>query len=335
MTTAGRAGGQIPVHILTGFLGSGKTTLLRRLLEDEDFKDTAVLINEFGEAGLDHLIAREVSEDVLLLDSGCLCCSVGDDLASTFLDLLDMRREGEAEFERVVIETSGLADPGPIIQLVMTDARIRKHFRMGRVIAAVDGINGSETLERYLEAQHQIGLADAVIVTKQDIVPSDRVESIWRQVSALNGALTLIERDEISEILIEEKAEETPALRPATHLHHETGNHHVHGHSEGVASFVVSLPERIDRTRFVHWLQLLLQARGKSILRVKGLLSLDNEERPYVLQAVQTIVFPLTHLEHWPEGEPRAQLVFICKEITKAAIERSLREHVIGHNASA
>ncbi len=323
MSKDDHSGGPLPVHIITGFLGCGKTTLLRDLLQTSEFANTAVLINEFGEVGLDHLIAREVSEDVLLLDSGCLCCSAGDDLGSTLLELLDLRRAGEAEFERVVIETSGLADPGPIVTLVMTDPGIGLHFRMGKVVAAVDGINGAETLQTYGEAQHQVGLSDAVILTKEDLIPSERIAALKGIVTTMNPMVSLIDRPGLQAFL----TEGGPAQRqlpPGDHHHAQD-----HKHTAGITSFVVTTADPVDLDRFIRWLELLLKARGKSILRVKGLLAVTGESRPRVLQAVQTIVYPLEKLESWPDADCRTQLTFIGKDITGSAIETSLREHAI------
>lgn len=328
MSDDDRPNRRLPVHIITGFLGSGKTTLLRDLLQKPEFANTAVLINEFGEVGLDHLIAREVSEDVLLLDSGCLCCTAGDDLGATLLDLLDLRRAGEAEFDRVVIETSGLADPGPIVTLVMTDPGIGRHFRMGQLIAAVDGVNGAETLQLYAEAQHQIGLSDAVIITKDDLIPSERLAALAHIVRAMNPTASLIDRPGLEDVLA--GAGLTPRRLPATDAHHDH-DAHAHAHTAGITSFVVTTGDTIDLDRFIRWLELLLRARGKSILRVKGLVAVAGETRPRVVQAVQTIVYPLDSLERWPDADRRTKLVFIGKDITASAIEKSFREHAISH----
>ncbi len=325
MNAANHPGSLLPVNIITGFLGSGKTTLLRYLLEDPDFENTAVLINEFGEVGLDHLIAREVSEDVLLLDSGCLCCSAGEDLGSTLLELLDLRRSGEAEFDRVVIETSGLADPGPIVRLLMTDPGLGRHFRMGQVVAAVDGINGAETIGAYPEAQQQIGMSDAVLITKVDLIPEERLAALQGVVRTMNPMVELIDRSGLKTFFSGTVPSDRRPTVTDAHDHH----HHDHAHTADVISFVVTIAEDVNLKRFIRWLELLLTARGKSILRVKGLLAVAGEERPRVVQAVQTIVFPLDSLGCWPDADRRTRLVFIGKDITAAAIERSLRKHAI------
>lgn len=317
---------RLPVHIITGFLGSGKTTLLRDLLQAPELENTAVLINEFGEVGLDHLIAREVSEDVLLLDAGCLCCSAGDDLGATLQDLLDLRRAGEADFERVVIETSGLADPGPIVTLVMTDPGIGRHFRMGQIVATVDGINGGETLQSYAEAQHQIGLSDAILITKEDLIPPERLAALEGLAKTINPMAFLIDRSGLRDVLTGTGPTQRQLPGAETHHHRAASDH---AHTAGITSFVVTTADPVDPDRFIHWLELLLKARGKSILRVKGLLAVAGETRPRVLQAVQTIVYPLDSLESWPDADHRTRLVFIGKDITASAIETSLRQHAI------
>lgn len=336
MSDFGSPRARIPVHIITGFLGSGKTTLLRRLLSEPGFADTAVLINEFGEVGLDHLIAREVSEDVLLLDSGCLCCSAGEDLASTLFDLLDLRQAGEAAFDRVVIETSGLADPGPMVELIMANGAISSRFRMGRVITAVDGINGGETIEKYREAQQQLGLSDAAIITKEDIVPLDHLTALRARIAGHNEIVKFIVREDVCPYL-SSNADRSFHNSHTHHAHEHHGHaqphshhHHHESHTQGVSSFVVRPKGDIDIERFVRWLELLLQARGKSILRVKGLLKVAGEDRPRVLQAVQTMVYPLTSLDRWPDDQHETTIVFIGSDISRSAIERSLCEHGIG-----
>ena len=337
MTSAPQNDTRLPVHVITGFLGSGKTTLLRDILKDPAFENTAVLINEFGEVGLDHLIAREVSEDVLLLDSGCLCCSAGDDLGSSLLDLLDLRRAGEADFERIVIETSGLADPGPIARLVMTDPGTGRHFRMGNVVTVIDGVNGDVTVQTYAEAQHQIAMSDAVLLSKEDLVPQDRLTRLGNAALGLNPVARLIDRAGLRDILL--GAADGPQTAPQPDTAGTTSGHshdhahaHDHAHTPGMTSFVVAIKEPVDLQRFIRWLELLLKARGDTILRVKGLLAVSGETRPRVLQAVQTMVYPLDALNAWPDGsDGQTQIVVIGRHISAAPIERSLKRHVTGH----
>lgn len=317
----------IPVYVLTGFLGSGKTTLLGRLLARPEFADTAVLINEFGEVGLDHLIAREVTEDVVLLDSGCLCCSAGDDLASTLLELYHLRqRGGGPAFTRVVIETSGLADPAPVLQLIMTDRRLNTIFEAGPVLAVVDAINGAENIARFAEARHQLGMADTVVISKADLAPPDLVTVLERQIKSINSQAVIVDTEATPDPFgFSDRKRDRPH---ATHTHNHSGHPH-HEHSADIGSFVVEFDTDVDWPRFVKWLELLLLARGKSILRVKGLLALSGEDRPIVLQAVQTMVYPPQFLPRWPDDIRRSQIVFIARDLSTEAIETSLAKHVL------
>ncbi|MAN78028.1 MAG: GTP-binding protein [Rhizobiales bacterium] len=317
----------IPVYVLTGFLGSGKTTLLAKLLARPEFADTAVLINEFGEVGLDHLIAREVSEDVVLLDSGCLCCSAGDDLASTLLELYHLRHQADAPaFNRVVIETSGLADPGPVLTLVMTDRRLNTIFEAGPVLTVIDAINGAENITRFPEAEHQLGLADTVVISKTDLVPPDLVTMLEQQIKAINAHAVLVDSETTRDPF---RYFDGPRALPDTPVPHGHDEHPHHDHSGDIGSFVVQIEDDVDWPRFVTWLELLLSARGKSILRVKGLLAVHGEHRPLVLQAVQTMVYPPQFLPRWPADVRASQIVFIARDLTAAAIETSLRKHVL------
>lgn len=185
--------GRVPIHVLTGFLGSGKTTLLRHLLADPGLADTAVVINEFGEVGLDHLLVREVAEDVVLLSSGCLCCSVRDDLVSTLAELNGLMRAGEIPaFARVVVETTGLADPAPIMQAILSETTLLPWFRLGQVITTVDAVNGEQTLARHREARQQLATADRLILTKTDLVGEFEGDALGDKLRAMNPSAGLL-----------------------------------------------------------------------------------------------------------------------------------------------
>lgn len=314
---------RIPVHVLTGFLGSGKTTLLAHLLGDPGLADTAVVINEFGEVGLDHLLVREVSGDAVLLSSGCLCCAMRDDLVSTLADLSAIVRRGEAApFRRVVVETSGLADPAPIMHAVMSDLQLRRDYRAGSIVATVDGVSGANSIGRFTEAVQQVGLADCVIITKSDLVEPWRLDALELDVAKINPSVRRLTSSRQS----------TPAA--ATIFDCEEGREprflyaadtSVAGrHSQGIASFTVGVERAVDWPAFVDWLELLLAGRGQSILRVKGLLSVAGDPRPVVIHGVQHVVYPPEYLPRWPEGMPRGWLVFIARDLTRGAIEKSL-----------
>ena len=313
---------RIPVHVLTGFLGSGKTTVLRHLLGEPDFADTAVVINEFGEVGLDHLLVREVSEDAVLLSSGCLCCAVRDDLVSTLADMLAMAQRGDvAPFRRLVVETTGLADPAPIIQAVMSDLRLRRGYRAGKIVSTVDGIGGAGTIARFAAAVQQVVLADRVVVTKSDLSEPWRLDALRNDIDAINPMV----RQLVSSKAKMPRAGEIFDDADDRRLQHLRLDVPLRGkHSAGVETFVVQVDAPVDWPSFVDWLELLLISRGQSILRVKGLLSVEGDPRPVVIHGVQHVVYPPEYLPRWPEGTPTGWLVFIARDVSRSAIENAL-----------
>jgi G3E family GTPase len=320
--TAQAADERIAVHVLTGFLGSGKTTFLRRLLADPDMVDTAVVINEFGEVGLDHLLVREISEDAVLLPSGCLCCAVRDDLVSTLADLHAMVTRGQSPpFRRLVVETTGLADPAPIVQAVMSDLRLRRAYRPGSIIVAVDAVSGSHSIGNFTEAKQQVALADCVIVTKTDLVEPWQLERLALDIARVNPAVRRLSSSKAASPSADEVLEQ-PADWNSGHaavMDARTGRH-----GAGIETFTIDMAEPVSWPAFVEWLELLLASRGQSILRVKGLLRVAGEDRPVVIQGVQHVVYPPEYLSEWPDGDPSGWLVFIARDLTPTAILNSL-----------
>jgi len=330
-----KADGRVPIHVLTGFLGSGKTTLLRHVLADNHLADTAVVINEFGEVGLDHLLVREVAEDVVLLSSGCLCCSVRDDLVSTLAELHGLMRVGEIPaFARVVVETTGMADPAPIMQAILSEQRLIPWFRMGQVITTVDAVNGEQTLTRHREARQQLACADRVILTKADLIDEPECTALLDKLRAKNTSASLkVSRKKqlpAAEILEEVDAQwrrpipaplasdDDPIRAPAIP--------HAPGHDEAIKTFTVQLQQPVEWASFVDWLELLLASRGDAILRVKGLLAVSDDDRPVVVQGVQHVLYPIERLPAWPDDSARpGWIVFIARDLTQRAIENSLR----------
>lgn len=318
----------IPVHVLTGFLGSGKTTLLRHVLSDPALHDTAVVINEFGEVGLDHLLVRQVAEDVVLLGSGCLCCTVRDDLVSTLANLRALAAEGEIpRFRRLAIETTGLADPVPIAAAVLSEGRLTPHYRLGRIVTTVDALCGSLTLEAHSTAAVQVAVANRIVLTKTDLADKDGLDTLQQRLSALNGSAMIVPSapdrmpasDQLFGGLWENDAEQI--LRRSS----VTGTLHS-GHTHGITSFTTAFDEPVRWPDFIEWLDLLLMSRGDSILRVKGLLAVEGDESPRVIQGVQHVVYPAETLATWPDHPGRSWLVFIARDLTQSAVERSLRE---------
>ncbi|BCH30783.1 ATP-binding protein [Mesorhizobium sp. L-8-10] len=314
---------RIPVHVLTGFLGSGKTTFLRHLLCTPDLADTAVVINEFGEVGLDHLLVREVSEDVVLLSSGCLCCAVRDDLVSTLADLSAMAGRGEvAPFRRVVVETTGLADPAPIMHAVMADLQLRRAYKAGSIVTTVDGVSGAHSLGGFAEAAQQVALADHIVITKSDLVEPWRIDALGLDLAKVNPSVQPLTSSRgampgAAEIFAN-------AANRAPRYFDADGLPTAGKHSDGIETFTVEVTQEVDWPAFVEWLELLLASRGQSILRVKGLLPVRGDPRPVVIHGVQHVVYPPEYLPRWPDGAPRGWLVFIARNLTRTAIENAL-----------
>lgn len=339
--TPGRESARTPVHILTGFLGSGKTTLLRHLLSDPALHDTAVVINEFGEVGLDHLLVRKVAEDVVLLGSGCVCCTVRDDLVSTLANLHGLAAEGDIPgFSRLIIETTGLADPVPISEAVLSEPRLTRSYRLGTVVTTVDAVAGAATLTGHETAAIQVAVSDHILLTKTDMVDADLRDSLHRQIRKLNETapvgFSALQRMPAADVLFKP---ETPALNvlPASgHVRVSSDQHHNHeGNGEGkpghadnhaISTFTVTFEPSVHWADFVDWIELLLGARGDSVLRVKGLLAVTGDDKPRVVQGVQHVLYPADRLDAWPGQPGRSWLVFIARNLTKSAIERSLRE---------
>lgn len=316
-----RWAGPVTVNLLTGFLGSGKTSLLKRLLRQPDLRDTAVLINEFGEVGLDHLLVEEVDEEVVLLKSGCVCCTVRGDLRDGLARLHGRMARGEVPpFDRVVVETTGLADPVPVVASFSADPALRYHFRLGNVVTVVDAPNGTANLERFEEAQKQAALADRLVISKTDLAPLEAVDALAARLAALNPTASLhrgSENDPAPPALLLDGRHEAASLELTSDAHE--------GHGHGLSTFCLTAEAPLDWAMFGLWLSMLLNRHGASILRVKGLLQVRGVERPVVIQGVQHLVHKPDHLDAWPDDRPSTRLVVIGRNLDRAAIERSLR----------
>jgi G3E family GTPase len=301
----------MPVTVLTGFLGSGKTTLLSRLLVHPDMGETAVIVNELGEVAIDHHLLRQVDERTVVLGNGCVCCTLRGDLADELRDLLGRRDRGEIPaFGRVVVETTGLADPAPILYTLLADPVVKHHFELERVVATVDAVNGL----REPESVRQAAAADTLVVTKTDLEAAGELRPTLER---LNPAAAVVEASfgEVEpDVLFEPGG---PGLRavPAAN-----GRGHAHG---DVGSCVLFLEQTIDWTAFGIWLTMLLQSRGNDILRVKGLLNVGTPE-PLLLNGVQHVVHPPEHLDAWPDDDRRSRIVFIGRGIDADALLASL-----------
>jgi G3E family GTPase len=303
MTTPGR----IPVQIVGGFLGSGKTSLLRHLLKGE--VDTAVIVNEFGAVGLDHQLLRACEERVELLGGGCACCTRRSDLVGALRELLDARDRGVAKLSRVVIETSGLADPAPIVFTITNDPMLRHHYDVECILVTVDAVNWAQQLASHPEARKQVLVADELVITKVDLVEPEGCAAVGGALRALNPAAKM--RTAVHGVLSQQppelgRAPVVPAAAP------RSGGSLAH--TDDVSSLTLSADGPVDWLGFAVWLSMLLHARGEDVLRVKGLLELDDGTLVSV-NGVQHVVHTPEHLNRSTIPDPSSGIVFITRGI--------------------
>jgi G3E family GTPase len=329
----------IPVNVVTGFLGSGKTTLLNRLLRSPQLARTAVLVNEFGEVGLDHLLLEKVDAETVILQSGCVCCTIRGDLAEAIRALFGRRERGVIpRFDRLAIETTGLADPAPIVATLLAEPVIRHHFRLGNVITTVDAVNGALHLAENPESVKQVAVADRIVLTKAELAENARAAQLKAALRRLNPTAPILDAasdplapDDLmaSDVYdparksaevrrwLDEEAHRAAAERP----HHRSDPNR---HDRDIHAFCLTFAEPLDWTAFGIWLTMLLHAHGARVLRVKGILNVLGLATPVVIHGVQHVIHPPAHLEVWPDPDRRSRLVFIVRGLDRSVIERSL-----------
>lgn len=352
------------VNLITGFLGSGKTTLLKRLLAHPSLSDTAVLINEFGEIGLDHHLLERIDENIVLLQSGCLCCTIRGELADSLRSLHSKRERGEVPwFRRVVIESTGLADPFPILSTIHADPVLRHHFQLGHVVTVVDAVNGDFQLDEYEQSVRQAAIADRLVLTKTGLASPGATQALIERLRVLNPLAPLVnaEHDDLdAEVLLctdlldmSHKtlaaqqwfaAERTApawlptddAVRgaelPAPHGRYlgqqrrpRTG---LNRHDADIRAFSIELAEPLDWTLFGIWLTMLVHRHGSKILRLKGILNVQGSATPVAVHGVQHLIHPPVHMQAWPDVGRNSVLVFIVKNIERATVLRSLNAFI-------
>ena len=317
----------IPVSVLTGFLGSGKTTMLRHLLGQPEFSRTAVIINEFGEIGLDHELLEASEDSVIELQTGCLCCKIRTDLAQTLHDLLRRRDEGRCmPFERIVIETSGLADPAPILQTLMTDTSIAGRLVLGSVVTTVDAVNGAGTLEREGVSQKQVAVADRIVLTKQDLAgPAEPV--LLRRLDELNAGAPMLMADHgrIDPRLVFSSGLYDPQtkLTDVTAWLAQEAHGHAHArHDSEINAYAIVRREPIRAVALTLFLEALAEHCGSDLLRLKGIVNiLESPDRPAVIHGVQHVFHAPAWLDRWPSDDRSSRIVFITRRIPQRWVE--------------
>jgi len=342
----------IPLTLLTGFLGAGKTTLLNRLLRDPTLRDTAIIINEFGDIALDHLLVEKIDGDMMVLSSGCLCCNLRGDLVTALEKLLRNLDNGRASFKRVIVETTGLADPAPLLQTAMSHPYLVMRFRLDGVVTLVDAINGEATLDNHAEAVKQAAVADRLLLTKTDLADTPErkaaLESLVARLRKLNPAAPILDaaagEASITNLLncgLYDPARKIPDVGrwladeaiAAAHSHHHH-NHDVNRHDDRIQAFTLATDRAIPAAMLDLFLELLRSTHGPNLLRMKAIVNIEETpDRPMVLHGVQHVLHPASQLEAWPDEDRRTRMVFIVRDIEPRVI-RELFDAFLGYTAA-
>jgi G3E family GTPase len=335
----------IPLSVLTGFLGAGKTSLLNRLLHDPALAGTAVIINEFGEIGLDHLLVKSIDDNMVLLQSGCLCCTMRGDLVAALENLLRDLDNGRVSFQRVILETTGLADPAPVLQTAMAHPYLVMRYRLDGVIAVVDAVNGGATLDAHLEAVKQVAVADRIVLTKTDLITAANgagKEQLLARLHALNPAASILDAaagearpNNLLACGLFDPARKIPDVKRwladeayADTAHDDHGQEHAHHHDpnrhdERIRAFTVATDKPIPGATFEMFIDLVRSLHGPKLLRLKGIVKIaETPDTPLVIHGVQHVMHPPAYLESWPDADQRTRIVLITRDLEPQTITR-------------
>ncbi len=337
-----------PITLLTGFLGSGKTTLLNRLLGHPSMLDTAVLVNEFGAVSIDHLLVREASGNVMVMSNGCICCSVAGDMVTALRDLYFKRANGEVpDFRRVVIETTGLADPAPIMHTLIEMPLVAARYSLAGVVTTVDAAYGGAQLDSHFESVKQAAVADRIVITKTDLVPRAKIDALKARLAGLNPGARPLEAiageidpallfdtglyqagskmPDVQNWLRAEAYRQLPPQGPAL-----APQRPVARHDERIHAFAIAFDTPIVWQNLVDALETLVSLRGDELLRIKGIVNVAGEAAPRAIHAVQHTLYPMARLPAWPDGDRRTRLVFIVRDLDEAFVRETLHSLVGG-----
>ncbi len=328
----------VQVSLLTGFLGSGKTTLINALLKHADMTETAVLVNEFGEIGLDHILVEKIDEETVLLNAGCLCCSVRGDLARALRELYVKRAKGDIPpVRRVLIETTGLADPAPIIHTLMTDPIIANRFALDGIVTTVDAVNAPGQLDRQPESVKQAAVADRIVVTKPDLADAaalaDLEDRLWRinpGAPIHRAVMGALHPDALFDAgLYDPKTKSLDVqrwLRDEAYAGRDDDHHHhdVNRHDDRIRAHCLVLDAPLGWEAFVTWIQTLIAVNGEDLLRIKGIVDIEGQDGPIAVHGVQHLFHDPVRLPDWPDDDRRSRIVFITRGIEREVIEKPL-----------
>ncbi len=328
----------IPVSLLTGFLGSGKTTLLNALLKHPAMAESAVLVNEFGEIGIDHLLVDKIDDNMVQLSTGCLCCSIQGDLSRSLREMFLKRIKGEAPaFVRVLIESTGLADPAPVLHTLMNDPVVSERYSLDGVITTVDAVNGAFQLGEYAEPRKQAAVADRIVMTKTDLADDSAIAALEQDIRALNPAAPVlravngdIDPDALFNCGLYDPTTKSFAVRDWLREEaygdpgHDDHHHDVNRHDDRIRAFCIMRDEPVDWAAFIAWIQTLITHRGDHLLRIKGIVNIKGETQPIAIHGIQHLFHNPVRLPEWPDDDHRSRIVFITRDLERQVIEKSL-----------